>query len=255
VPTREAHPLFPVWTPDGRRAIFSAPGGGFSRLSSVPVDASEPSIQLKGEVPMTAQEVPGSWTPDGRILAYTRLDEQGLAVWQLRIEDGTPKRTELLPPEGERAAGRRVLYLMPALSPDGGWLASVSSESGGYEVYVERFPEMTDRRQISRSGGYAPVWRGDGRELFYLVVGPPRRMMSVQLRLDGRLAAGEPRTLFEVADELLTARSLVPPYDASPDGRRFIFAQRQTGPVPAPPSQMHVVLNWLAELKQKVPVR
>ena len=37
----------------------------------------------------------------------------------------------------------------PVLSPDGRWLAYTSNETGQFEVYVQRFPEMEDRRPVS----------------------------------------------------------------------------------------------------------
>ena len=30
------------------------------------------------------------------------------------------------------------------------------------------FPSFTDKRQVSRDGGGQPLWRSDGKELFYL---------------------------------------------------------------------------------------
>ena len=35
-------------------------------------------------------------------------------------------------------------------------------------MYVARFPEFTDKRQVSSAGGMQPRWRRDGRELYYL---------------------------------------------------------------------------------------
>ncbi len=55
----------------------------------------------------------------------------------------------------------------PRFSPDGGRVAYVSDESGGNEVYVQRFPGPGDKQRVSRSGGALPVWRADGSELFY----------------------------------------------------------------------------------------
>ena len=54
----------------------------------------------------------------------------------------------------------------PAVSPDGGWMAYTSLRSGGPEVYVERFPDLGERRLISTDGGRLPLWSPDGRELF-----------------------------------------------------------------------------------------
>jgi hypothetical protein len=46
-------------------------------------------------------------------------------------------------------------------------------------------------------------------------------------------------------------------YDITPDGKRFIgvVAAGESPGVTAGASQIQVVLNWLEELKQRVPVR
>ena len=55
----------------------------------------------------------------------------------------------------------------PAISPDGRWIAYASNESGRAEVYVQPFPDMDGKWQVSVEGGREPVWAPDGRELFF----------------------------------------------------------------------------------------
>ena len=82
-----------------------------------------------------------------------------------------------------RAGGAEPLPLVPTpirirptgRSPDGRWLAYVSSESGTNEVFVR--PLTTDpatgvpvpggQMLVSNGGGVSPRWRRDARELFY----------------------------------------------------------------------------------------
>src|SRR5438477_12353440 len=52
-------------------------------------------------------------------------------------------------------------------SPDGRWLAYASDEWGRYEVYVQPFPSLIGKWQISTEGGREPVWERSARELFY----------------------------------------------------------------------------------------
>ena len=54
------------------------------------------------------------------------------------------------------------------MSPDGRWMAYVSTESGDPQVYVQAYPAGVPRHQISADGGISPVWRRDGREIFYM---------------------------------------------------------------------------------------
>ena len=44
--------------------------------------------------------------------------------------------------------------IMPALSPDGRWLAYASNESGTFEIFVRPFPDAQSARwQVSTGGG------------------------------------------------------------------------------------------------------
>ena len=44
-------------------------------------------------------------------------------------------------------------------------------------------------------------------------------------------------------------------YDITLDGKDFVVELSQADPGKAPPEQINVTLNWLEELKQRVPVR
>ena len=125
----------------------------------------------------------------------------------------------------------------PAVSPDGRWIAYRSDESGRNEVYVQRFPEMGGRVQISTAGGTAPLWSSDGAELFYR---QGQAMMAVAVDGTGAaFGAGPPVRLFEgrYLDDL--ARN----YDVAPDGRFLMFKQADTL------KQIHVVVNGMEDLR------
>jgi len=100
------------------------------------------------------------WSADGRYLLFEKDTSIGgeYDIWVLPLDGGAafaynPTRFD------ERAA---------TLSPDGHWIAYVTSESGTYEVVVQSFPDPAVRRvQASANGGYAPRWAGGGAELYY----------------------------------------------------------------------------------------
>jgi Tol biopolymer transport system component len=58
----------------------------------------------------------------------------------------------------------------PIVSSDGHCAAYYSDESGRFEVYVASFPEFRDERRVSANGAGAPLWRKDGKELFYITL-------------------------------------------------------------------------------------
>ena len=131
------------------------------------------------------------------------------------------------------------------VSPDGRWLAYVSDESGTFEIYVRPFtpeaPAGTGAKWlVSKGGGVRPIWRPDGKELFYL--GLASQVMAVDIDTSKGIQAGTPRRMFTAP-----TRARDCGWDLSPDGKRFLFV--------APPGTgraipFTVVLNWAAGLKK-----
>ena len=122
------------------------------------------------------------------------------------VEGGSPQRLLQTPADESEMS----------LSPDGRLLAYTSNESGRTEVYLSRFPEMSNRLAVSAGGGQRPMWRGDGRELFFVASGS--RLMAAAVTAAGASATvGPASTLFEVP--LFGGL-----YAPSVDGRRFLIA-------------------------------
>ncbi len=129
---------------------------------------------------------------------------------------------------------------MADISPDGRLIAYASSESGKYEVIVENFPEEGGRRQISTNGGKHPVWRRDGRELFFQ---SDDTVMAVDVHPGAAgVEWGVPRALFKIPAAQLTSLG----FTVSPDGERFVVVVAST---PAEPQRFTTLLNWTALLK------
>jgi serine/threonine-protein kinase len=130
----------------------------------------------------------------------------------------------------------------PALSPDGHWIAYVSTASGRREVYVRPFPDVNQGVwQVSTDGGAEPRLSHTGSELFFRAIST-LDMMVVDVRTTPAFHVGTPRTLFRTA-----AASGIDyvRYDVSPDDRRFLMVGR--GDSHARP-QLVQVENMLAEL-------
>ena len=182
---------------------------------------------------------PASWSPDGETLligyASTRI---GFDIGVLSLAGDRRWEPLLQTDVNEENA---------EVSPDGRWVAYNSSETGRNEVYVERFPTLGDREQISTAGGRQPVWSPDGRELFYRAADA---MMVVSIDTEPTLALGTPDVVFQrrYFDDAVGRR-----YDLAPDGRRFLMI-KEAGDEAAGSIQLHVVLNWHQELLEQVPV-
>ena len=106
----------------------------------------------------------------------------------------------------------------PQLSPDGRWLAYASTETGRNEVYVQPFPPTGARWQVSSAGGRQPLWRADGKELFF--VSDDRRFYAVDISdKSGVFDYGVPQFLFEMRANVFNSRNS---YVPSRDGQRFL---------------------------------
>src|SRR5262249_39412833 len=101
--------------------------------------------------------------------------------------DGTPETSNdlmVLPLQGARTPRpfhrTRFNETDARFSPDGRWIAYVSDESGQREVYVGAFDGSGEKRRVSTSGGLAPRWRRDGKEIFYLTAAGTMMAASVR---------------------------------------------------------------------------
>jgi hypothetical protein len=108
--------------------------------------------------------VASDWSLDRRFLLFFRRSEKTRNdIWVLPLER-RPQRVRALQFTRRRRAAR--------FTADGAWIAYASDESGPQEVYVRSFTRDghigADRKRVSSSGGAQPIWRRDGKELFYL---------------------------------------------------------------------------------------
>jgi serine/threonine-protein kinase len=236
----------PVWTPDGQRLVYASTTNGPDDLDWTRADgggSAEPLLAGARHL------VPASWTPDGRQLlhyAIPREDETaGPVIWALDVTNrGAPVMVAGMSPN---TGGADV-------SPDGRWIAYHTGESGRLEVYVQAYPGPGPRYQVSTDGGGAPVWRADGRELFYARANEGRAqagytgavgVMAVAVTPGSALTFGTPRELFAGTFQMnAPARS----YDVSADGQRFLMIQARR-PAPAVIAELSVVQNWAEELR------
>jgi Tol biopolymer transport system component len=224
----------PVWTPDGKRMVFSSNKEGPVNLFWQLADGSG------GVERLTTSDyinTPMSWSPDGQLLAFVEINPvTGYDIWLLRLSDRKAQPL-IRTPFNESA---------PRFSPDGRWLAYVSNESGRWEIYVQPFPGPGGKSQISAGGGTEPVWNHNGRELFYR---DGDKMMAVDIATQPGFSAGKPRELFEGHYEPSPGSN--PNYDVSLDGRRFLMVkpteQKESS------AQIVLVLNWFEELRRRVP--
>jgi eukaryotic-like serine/threonine-protein kinase len=245
----------PIWTNDGR-IIFASRTNGPENLSIQPADGAGVPQRLTTS---SDNQVPTAMTPDGTgVLGWeqSRATAADIVVFPLvrspRGAHGTPAG-----PGGssvKRLIETPSVEMSPAVSPDGRYLAFSTNASGQFEIWVRPFPNVNDGRWIvSNGGGTQPVWARNGQELFYLDL--TNRLMATQVQTQGRpFIHGTPTRVLESSYAAADVTSR--PYDVSRDGQRFLMIKETptaAGEAAAP--RLAVVLHWLDELKQKVPVR
>jgi hypothetical protein len=138
-------------------------------------------------------------------------------------------------------------------SPTGNWVAYVSDRSEQNDVYARPFPGPGTEVTISVGGGQEPVWGPSGNELYYR---HEDELVVVTVTETGSsLTVGTPSHVFD--DPFMRdtggAGGGVANYDIAPNGDGFVMVEER-GAGPEASAELILVLNWLEELRQQVPV-
>jgi len=228
----------PRWTPDGRAVTFLSTREGrldlYARRANG-TGADSLVLALEGAISEAVTSHDGKW------LVLKTGGATGGDILALRVGRDTVPRPLLTAPFDEA---------VPALSPDGRWLAYESDETGRREIFVRSFPDVqTGTWQVSTSGGTSPVWAHNGRELFF--INGNRELVSQVVVPGATFEPGEQRALF-VISSLYHVGYGYTYFDISPDDRRFLMVRSRGGGVDEAP-RLIVVENWMEEVKARVP--
>jgi len=257
-----AQDFFPIWSPDSTRIVYTSRAGSgigalFQKLTNG-AGAEEPFLTTDQTL------TPTSWSADGRFLMYMSIDPKTSSdIW-------------VVPMSGNAGDRKPFLFLKTpfreaygVFSPDGRWVAYHSNESGRPEIYVRPFippsrqastlasatadkspgrsavaagtaaPTAGGQWQVSVAGGILPLWRSDGKELYY--VNPDGAMMAASITITGTsVEPGRPVMLFPTrmvgggADIQLGRQ-----YDVTADGRFLVNTLLNEAPAP-----ITLLQNW-----------
>ena len=235
----------PLWSSDGSRIVFrssrTGPGDLYQKLTS--------GAGVEERLVASDQaKTPTSWSADGRFLLYHSLDPlSGPDLWVVPIVgDRTPSLILKTP----------FTEVYGVFSPDSRWVAYSSNESGRNEIYVRPFvlPNVAGTAagagggqwQVSTAGGIYPVWRPDGKELYY--VNPAGTMMAAPITVSGAtLEPGAPVVLFptRIYGGGVDAAQQGRQYDVAHDGRFLINTELDSAAAP-----ITLLMNWQPEVKK-----
>ncbi|MEO5589960.1 MAG: hypothetical protein ABIS03_10275, partial [Gemmatimonadaceae bacterium] len=221
----------PVWTPDGRSVAYLAARNTKRTSFLSRADGSSDELPLnKSRQPL--DEV--TLSPDARSIVY-RTEGAGGNTRKLLFASANPD-----------SAMRPLLVTAydnfgAAISPNGKWIAYVSTESRKNQIYVRPYPSVDSARwTISVNGGAEPLWAHSGKELFFRTQAGD--VMSVPVETQGEFRAGTPVKLFTspsfLGDEYHRA------YDIDGNDKQFMMVRtslRGSG-------FLGLVLNWGAEV-------
>ena len=207
----------PVWFPDGTRYVYQRADSlntvvlGVRRLDGVDgtrVVHRHPTILIATDV-----------TPDGRAMVASDWGLTNGRMYLLRLdpEPGiTPIPTEAI--AGSYEAGG-------TLSPDGRWLAYISSRTGREEVFVRRVDGGGTAYQVSTRGANGVRWGRHGTELLFV---EDRMLKSVGVTVGAdELTLGRPVALFGVPSSFI--ENTFGDYSYDPRSDRFLFTRPPEG--------------------------
>jgi Tol biopolymer transport system component len=233
----------PLWSPDGRYIAFRVQGEGVYVIRSDGSGKPQPLTQSKNT------QLPWSFTPDGKRLAFTEQDSKtSWDLWTVPLEsDNAGLRAEK--PEVFLQTPADELY--PSFSPDGRWMAYTSNESGINQVYVRAFPDKGGKWQISNSGGAYSMWSRNGHDLFFEALDNHIMVAAYTVKGDS-FVADKPRVW---SVKPIGGTVGLKNVDLAPDGKRIV-ALMPVETAEAQKAQSHVtfLMNFSDELRRKVPV-
>jgi eukaryotic-like serine/threonine-protein kinase len=236
----------PIWTPDSKQILFfSNRENKFGGIFRKQADGTGDDEKIIGAP--DRQLYPWAMSSDGKTLVVVDTPDSFTAKADISV----------ISMEGDHALKpllHRDEYFesQAKISPNGKYIAYVSNESGKLDVIVRPFPEANKGWWIvSPSGGSAPLWSPNGRELFYFSL-DDGGVMAVPVETEKAFTFGTPTKLFSRTPYLGEIGTPGTAWDIHPNGKRFLMMKRPGATPSEPLRKITVVVNWFEELKQRM---
>jgi eukaryotic-like serine/threonine-protein kinase len=244
-----AHARSPLWGPDGRYVFYASEGDGANGLFRQLADGSEPATRLTS-AEREESHVPTAIEPSGKAVVYDILGGPGNgATWIVPVDGGSKARP--FAPFSQRTA------ISAVFSPNGRWVSYSSTAPGNMprQVFVQSYPDLKKKFQITTEGGANPIWSPDGRQLFYSSMSDQRKV-AVNIQTEPVFSAGVPSTIpLPRVGQVQGRFAFLRQVDITPDGQQFIVVTSASVGDKQLPPQINVAVNWFEELREKAPRR
>ncbi|MCW5965636.1 MAG: winged helix-turn-helix domain-containing protein [Bryobacterales bacterium] len=218
----------PRWAPGGDQFTYSAHGEPHIQRIQSPAQKGSSFFKIHDGMAWIRD-----WCPSRDCLIFTRLARGNRDLWVMAdpLKDSRSMNAYLETPQFETS---------PVISPDGKYVAYQARRFDQFGVYVNTFPVPTREVLVVNSGAH-PIWRSDGKEIFYVEDG--RFMMGLPVNTDSQFEVTGPAVRLFEHKGLGNSRSQE--YDVSPDGQRFLVVKTLN----EPKNVIRVVQNWLGLLQ------
>jgi serine/threonine-protein kinase len=237
----------PVWSRDGSRIFYRSYKDGVGAVAVVSADGGTPELLAHSESGVN----PLAWSvsPDGEtLLLVNAITAQDVNLATLGIGKSNTVTSLLDLTEN---------VVEPSLSPNGQWLLYYEYRDptgADAEVDIRPFPDVRQQRRPVGPGVH-PVFSADGSEIFFF----DRAGLSVAPVQYSPFRVGSSRKLFRGQYWYGVAGptgALGRAWDVDSKNDRFLMItmpNADTAGGPAAQPEIDVVLNWLEEVKQRVP--
>ena len=248
ITTEDGTARYPLWSPDGRRVVFMSRRNGRPELFSKSADGTGDAELVASFDEAVFDVRPFGWAPDGGLVVQATFPDTGGDIGVVSL-DGTNNWQPLI--QTTAFEGGAVV------APNGRWIVYVSAAPGQGQLYIQRLPDLSDRRPVSADYSSSPTWSRDGRELFYLRNNPPDAVMRVTVQdgdtSSGDIVLGVPEVLVDF--RYFSTRFGYRAYDVSADGRLLVMSSGDAAAGSEDSlNKINVVVNWTQELLERVPV-
>jgi len=235
-----------TWTPDGKHLVFlvpsdllSGPGVYWIRADG----AGEPQRLLDQPY------ITSSFSPDGKILALFAVPGSSVAengIWTVSLDLTDREHPKAGKPEVFLTS--KSILAVPSFSPDGRWLAYVSSEMQPPQVFVRPFSTTgAAGGQWRISNGSANIgitWNRNANEVFY--VGNDGRPYVVSHEVNGDSFIAKPPHLWSQARLDNAAPTAI-----MPDGKQSIIVLSSSDAASMRQTHVQFLINFADELQRR----